>query len=68
MSVRERGSPRFVRRPDRSQQPTRAGPLELVGHVVRRTASGFAIEYEKPFDPRLLVKDAAAIIAAFQDS
>ena len=30
--------------------------------------AGFAIEFEKPFDSRLLVQDAAAIIDNFKDA
>jgi hypothetical protein len=39
-------------------------PFELVGSVVRHSASGFAIEY-KDLDPdvRRMVDDAAAIVA-----
>ena len=40
-------------------------PFELVGHVVRLTESGFAIEYEVE-DPevRRLVDDVSAIVSA----
>jgi hypothetical protein len=47
--------------------PGDAGFFEPVGHVVRHTASGFAIEFENRFDPRLLTKDPTEIIDAFKD-
>ncbi len=42
-----------------------ATPFKLVGHVVRHTATGFAIEYKDNLDPdvRRMVDDAAAIVA-----
>ena len=41
-------------------------PFELAGHVVRHTATGFAIEYKDNLDSdlRRMVDDAAAIVAA----
>ena len=43
-----------------------ATPFKLVGHVVRHTATGFAIEYDDKLDPdaRRIVDEAAAIVAA----
>ena len=40
-------------------------PLELAGHVVRHSSTGFAIEYEDNLDPdvRRMVDDAAALVA-----
>ncbi len=40
-------------------------PFELVGHVVRHTSAGFAIEYKDNLDPdvRRMVDDAAAVLA-----
>ena len=40
-------------------------PFEVVGHVVRYSSAGFAIEYEDHLDPdvRRMVDDAAAIVA-----
>ncbi len=41
-------------------------PFKLTGHVVRHSATGFAIEYEDTFDPdvRRVVDDADAIMAS----
>ncbi len=41
-----------------------ATPFKLVGHVVRHTATGFAIEYDDKLDPdaRRIVDEAAAIV------
>ncbi len=40
-------------------------PFELVGHVVRHSDTGFAIEYEDRLDPnmRRMVDDSAALLA-----
>ena len=40
-------------------------PFEVVGHVVRYSSAGFAIEYEDHLDPdvRRMVDDAAALVA-----
>ncbi len=40
-------------------------PFKLIGHVVRHSSTGFAIEYEDIVDPdvRRMVDDAAAIVA-----
>ncbi len=42
-----------------------ATPFELVGHVVRHSSAGFAIEYKDNLDPdvRRMVEDAAAVVA-----
>ena len=42
-----------------------ATPFKLIGHVVRHSSTGFAIEYEDNLDPDLrgMVDDAAAIVA-----
>jgi hypothetical protein len=42
-----------------------AAPFELAGHVVRHSATGFAIEYNDNLDPdvRRMVDDAAAVVA-----
>ena len=44
---------------------TAATPFELVGHIVRHSTNGFAIEYEDSHDPhmRRMVDDAAAVVA-----
>ncbi len=41
-------------------------PFELVGHVVRHSSAGFAIEYKDNLDRdvRRMVDDAAAMVAA----
>ena len=41
-------------------------PFRLAGHVVRHSSTGFAIEYERNFDPDVprMLGDAAAIVAA----
>ncbi len=41
-------------------------PFKLTGHVVRHSSTGFAIEYERNFDPDVhrMLSDAAAIVAA----
>ncbi len=41
-------------------------PFEVVGHVVRHSPAGFAIEYKDNLDPdvRRMVDDAAAVAAA----
>ena len=43
-----------------------ATPLKLTGHVVRHNSTGFAIEYEHNFNPKVrrMLDDAAAIVAA----
>ncbi len=40
-------------------------PFKLVGHVIRHTSTGFAIEYKDDLDPdvRRMVDDAAAVVA-----
>ena len=40
-------------------------PFEVVGHVVRHSSAGFAIEYKDNLDPdvRRMVDDAAAVVA-----
>jgi hypothetical protein len=38
-------------------------PFEVVGHVVRHSPAGFAIEYKDNPDVRRMVDDAAAIVA-----
>ena len=43
-------------------------PFELIGHVVRITENGFAIEYDvSDLEVRRLVDDVAAIVAAPRD-
>jgi hypothetical protein len=41
-------------------------PFEIVGHVVRHSPSGFAVQYQSGFDPQLrrVVDNAAAIVGA----
>lgn len=44
--------------------PGEETPLELVGHVIRHTETGFAVQYEKPVaGVRKLVDSAAAFTA-----
>ena len=53
----------FFKSPDSLKAAT---PFKLVGHVVRHTATGFAIEYDDKLDPdaRRIVDEAASIVAA----
>ncbi len=45
-------------------------PFKLTGHVARHSSNGFAIEYDKKFDPnvRRVLDDAIAILGASHEA
>ncbi len=55
-----------IKAPEYETSASTPTPFELVGHVVRHSSTGFAIENEHNFNPKVrrMLDDAAAIVAA----